>query len=195
MKDRNAQDKSNGFYTRDLPAIACLGAVILLVLHLGSDTIKVDGPALGLFGFAIGIWFLPIIKKFKLGDTEIELWDRLEKIEDDQKKVVDALSDPREAGFVVRGFARNATDTETRDVALLRALGNPGAPLRPAHAAAGDVSGTHQMDEREATARLSRLTTQGLAIRLHGSKGPVWGLTPEGRAMIAGGQPLEENSR
>ena len=70
-----------------ISAVITIVALIGIIVHIMMPEMMIDNITLGLLVIAILPWFVPVIRSIKWGNLEVDLQDRVEKLEVDTKEM------------------------------------------------------------------------------------------------------------
>ncbi|PCJ06451.1 MAG: hypothetical protein COB16_13315 [Rhodobacteraceae bacterium] len=199
-------------YSHILPACFSIIAAALVLFQICTEK-KLNEATVTLVGVAFIVWFLPLVTKIKIGGSEIELGQRIHRLEDakdtSQQKIRDleareasllgTIEELKRSDAVFEVFA--SASTEADDInnggdlgltpeqhSVLKALSDTRYTLRTVtgvfKSARAEQEGA--MGSKVQTNEvLQELLDFGLARTAKGKNNTVvWGLTPSGRAQV-----------
>ena len=154
---------------------------LFLVLLAGLKVLVLDTNMIVLFAICVFVWVLPTISKFEYARLKVET--RLAKLEAEQEKTVEALTEPEDAALTgTRETNRGSALDSTADQPILAAL----ADARYAFRSLPAIMRRSGLGADAAEKELLALAGAGLVVQVTGRGGKrLWGLTSRGRAAVS----------
>lgn len=157
--------------------------IALSILALGffafhvAGRLPLDGTALILLGAAVALLYLPHVSKLKLGDFEVELRERVARLEEDNEKIIAATTGPEHE----ISLFHTTLDAKTgQRPSLAEAMAEGPWAFRTL----GALSRRTGKSPAETEAALRGMVASGLVVMLRRRDGQaLWGLTPAGRGL------------